>query len=123
MADMSVTKIPNLSVDSLDGSSGVSVPSFNVASTASMTVGGIAAFTGAESHSGAVTFSGAVTSTATLNTQAAKTLSKQTTASLTSATLADGEFAVGAVSATSCMIYFRSGVTTYRFLAASAAVL
>lgn len=72
---------------------------------------------------GPANISGALTSTATIDATAAKFLSKSTTASLTSATLADGEFAVGAVSTTSCIIYIRSGVTTYRILAIDASVL
>ena len=89
----------------------------HIPSTATLTGAGTNTFTGA------VTSSGGFTSTSTINAQAAVTLSKQTTASLTSATLKDGEFAIGAVSATSCMIYFRSGVTTYRFLADAATLL
>lgn len=58
-----------------------------------------------------------------LDTASGKHKSRQTSASLTSVTLADGEFAVGAVSATSAILYFRSGNTTYRWLANSAAVL
>lgn len=49
--------------------------------------------------------------------------SRQTSASLTSLTLADGEFAVGAVSVSSAVLYFRSGVTTYRFIADAGAVI
>lgn len=63
MADINHTKIPNLSVGTLDGNSGVSAAFLNVDSTASLTVSGIAAFTGAETHSGAVTQSGTVTQT------------------------------------------------------------
>lgn len=58
-----------------------------------------------------------------MNTSQATFLSRQTSASLTSATLADGELSVGSVSVTSATIYFRSGVTTYEFIADAAGVL
>lgn len=60
MADINHSRIPNLSIDSLDGSS-ASIPGLTVASTASLTVAGKAAFTGTESHTGAVTFTGGLT--------------------------------------------------------------
>lgn len=59
MAGINTTVIPNLSIDSLD-KSGHSIPALNVASTASFTCAGIAAFTGAESHTGAATFTGGI---------------------------------------------------------------
>jgi hypothetical protein len=40
-------------------------------------------------------------------------LSRQTTASLTSLTLADGEFSTGSHSGNSMILYVRSGATTY----------
>jgi hypothetical protein len=66
MADMNHSKLPNLSIGTLDGNSGVSAAFLNVDSTASLTVGGIAAFTGNESHTGAETHSGAVTYSGTV---------------------------------------------------------
>lgn len=51
------------------------------------------------------------------------TYSRQTTASYASTTLNDGEFAVGDVSVTSAVLYFRSGVTTYQFIADAGSVL
>ena len=80
-------------------------------------IAGTTKMSGTPAFTGATSFTGALTSTATLNAQAAKFLSKSTTASLTSVTLVDGEMAIGAISATSATIYFRSGVTTYRFIA------
>lgn len=50
-------------------------------------------------------------------------LSNATSGSLTSATLVDGEFRIGALSVSSCVLYYRSGVTTYRFIADAGAVL
>jgi hypothetical protein len=75
-------------------------PTFELKSGTSFLVGGESSF------------SGGITSTGTLDATGAKFLSKVTTASLTSLTLADGEFAIGALSATSFAIYFRSGVST-----------
>lgn len=59
MADINHSKTPNLSIDSLDGSA-ASVPSLTVTSRASFLCDGIAAFTGAESHTGAATFASTV---------------------------------------------------------------
>jgi hypothetical protein len=103
VADMNHTKLTRLSIGTTD--SNQSVGDLTVESTASFNAAGIASFTNT------------VASTATVNLQSAKLLSKQTTASLTSVTLADGEWAVGAISVSSCILYFRSGATTYRFLA------
>jgi hypothetical protein len=64
-----------------------------------------------------------LTASGTLNTQSGVFLSRATTASLTSATLADGELSIGSVSITSAVLYFRSGVTTYQFAALDSAVL
>lgn len=50
-------------------------------------------------------------------------LSYQTTASATSAILPDGAFGVYFLSATSCRLCFRSGVTTYTVIATTGAVL
>lgn len=80
---------------------------------------------------GAATFvagasvAGALTSTSTFDQTAltSKFLSKQTTASYTSLTLADGELSIGSVSVTSATIYFRSGATTYEFDAQAATIL
>jgi hypothetical protein len=47
---------------------------------------------------------------------------RSTNASATSATLNDGEFRVAAVSTTSAELAYRSGNTTYRFIAAATAV-
>ena len=119
MADVNHTKIPNLSIDSLDGSS-ASVPSLTVASTASLTVAGHAALTGNVSHSG--TF----TSTGTLNTQAAKHLSKSTTASVTSLVVANGEFMITDVSTganAAAVLAFRSGNTTYQWSSTTAIIV
>jgi len=80
---------------------------------------------GALTQTGAATFVGALTSNATVDQSALASvfLSKQTTASLTSLTLADGEFTIGAVSVTSSVLYFRSGATTYEFIADAGTVL
>lgn len=66
---------------------------------------------------------GLLRSTSTVNLQSATLLSRATTASLTSLTLADGEWAIDNVSVTSCAIRFRSGNTTYTFRADAAAVV
>lgn len=50
-------------------------------------------------------------------------VSAQTSASASSVVLADGELAVTEVSATSAVIAFRSGVTTYQFIADTGSVL
>ncbi len=94
-------------------------------SNTTFTAAGTNTFSGALTASGGVTASGALTSTSTLDQDALTSvfLSKQTTASYTSLTLADGEFTVGAVSVTSAVLYFRSGVTTYRFIADAGAVI
>ncbi len=75
--------------------------------------------------SGAATFSDTLTSTATIDQSALGSvfLSKQTTASYDSTTLADGELSIGSVSVGSATIYFRSGVTTYEFIADAATLL
>lgn len=65
MATMNHSKTPNLSIGTLDGNSGVSAAALTVESTASLVVAGIAAFTGAESHTGAMTLSGPIASTST----------------------------------------------------------
>jgi hypothetical protein len=72
---------------------------------------------------GPMAVSGVLTSTGTINAQGGVFLSRATTASLTSATLADGELSIGSVSVTSATIYFRSGATTYEFDAQAATVL
>jgi hypothetical protein len=72
---------------------------------------------------GPVAISGTFTPSGTVNLAGATLLSDQTSASLTSATLADGQLSVGSVSVTSATIYFRSGVTTYQFVALDSAVL
>jgi hypothetical protein len=53
----------------------------------------------------------------------ARLLSRATTASATSVILNDGEFAVMFQSATSCRLCFRSGNTTYTWIATTGAVL
>jgi len=58
---MNHTKIPNLSIDSLDGSSGVSTPSLTVASTASFVCSGVASLAGAVGVSGALQSTGTLT--------------------------------------------------------------
>jgi len=78
---------------------------------------------GPSTLSGGVTLSGALTSTATVNLQSGVLLSRATSASLTSATLADGEFAIGSVSVTSMVLNFRSGATTYTIIADAGSVL
>lgn len=65
MSDINHSKTPNLSIGTLDGRSGVSAAFLTVDSTASFNCAGIAAFTGAESHSGAITQSGMFASTST----------------------------------------------------------
>ena len=55
--------------------------------------------------------------------QGAHFLSRATTASATSLILADGEFAVMFASATSARLCFRSGSTTYTWIATTGAVL
>lgn len=144
MADISVTKLESLTIGSLSYPSGGSTPpTLTVPSGSSLVVAGVQAYTGNESHAGAQTITGPITSsstntwsgvqnmtgtenmsgafvsTSTVNLSAPTSvlLSKITTASFTSATLKDGEMAVGALSNTSCIIYVRSGNTTYRFLA------
>lgn len=47
-------------------------------------------------------------------------LSRQTSASVTSDFLADGELSITSVSASSCVVSFRSGNTTYHFIADNA---
>lgn len=98
-------------------------PHLHLDSNTTLTVAGLAVLSGTGTLSGTITQSGTLTSTGiidsngTLDASGAKFISKTTTASLTSLTLADGEMAIGAVSATSCILYVRSGNTTYRFLA------
>lgn len=72
-----------------------------------------------------VTLAGRVNSISTLDVSnlAARLMSKQTTASYTSLTLADGEFTIGTVSVTSARLVFRSGVTTYEWWADRATLL
>ena len=62
-------------------------------------------------------------STAVLSAQSARFLSRNTTASATSVIQQDGEFLVAFVSATSARLCFRSGVTTYTWIATTGAVL
>lgn len=118
MADISTTKIPNLSIDSLDGSS-ASVPSLTVASTASLTVAGHAAITGNVSHTGIFT------STGTLNTagNTSRHLSKSTTVSASSVVVRDGEFMITNLAAAAAVIAFRSGNTTYQWSTTTATVV
>ena len=103
MADMNHPSLTRLSVGTTDSSQSAGM--LEVQSTSSLSVAGIAAF------------SNTLASTATVDLQSARLYSRQTTASLTSATLRDGEFAIGAISVSSCILYFRSGNTTYRFIA------
>jgi hypothetical protein len=117
MADMNHTRIGILSIDSAPHSSGGSVPGIQTGPTSVNT------WTGSQVYPSTNTFTGQVVSTATVNLQAAKTLSKQTTVSGTSLVLADGEIAVTNVSTTSATIQIRSGVTVYTFRADAAAVL
>lgn len=121
MAGINHSVIPNLSIDSLDGSS-ASVPSLTVASTASLSVAGHAAITGNVSHTGIFT------STGTLNTAGNTTrhLSKSTTASVSSVVVRDGEFMITDVSVganAAAVIAFRSGVTTYRWSSTTATMV
>lgn len=94
-------------------------PLLSIPSTASLEVAGGAAYSGNVAHSGNLI------STSTINQTAlgSKFLSKQTTASYTSLTLADGELTIGTVSVSSCRLVFRSGATTYEFWANRAAIL
>ena len=116
-ASVATTNLLRLSIDSVPRSSAATTGELHVGNSAHLRVGGTSQF------SSTVSLNGNTVSTATTNLQSAKLLSKQTTASFTSLTLVDGEFAVGALSVTSCVLYFRSGVTIYRFIADAAAVI
>jgi hypothetical protein len=61
--------------------------------------------------------------TSTLNVQGARFLSRLTTASATSLILRDGEFAVMFHSGNSCRLCFRSGNSTYTWIATTGGVL
>jgi len=98
---------------------GVNVFSGAVDSQSTTTLSGVVDIDGALNSSSTATFSGTFDQTALTSVF----LSKQTTASYTSLTLSDGEFSVGSVSVGSATIYFRSGVTTYEFVADAATVL
>jgi hypothetical protein len=71
---------------------------------------------------GTLTSTGLIDSNSTIDNAGGVFLSRATTASVTSATLADGEFAIDQVSATSAVLVFRSGGTTYEWIADTGAV-
>ena len=95
--------------------------------TSTLTVGGAATLSSTLTVGGLTTFTSAVTVVGALNVNSQHTqatfLSYQTTASATSLIIPDGAFGVYFVSATSCRLCFRSGVTTYTVLASTGAVL
>lgn len=70
-----------------------------------------------------VTLAGHTVSTSTVNLQSARLLSRATTASATSLIIADGEFAIAFQSVSSCRLVYRSGNTTYTWIATTGAVL
>lgn len=72
---------------------------------------------------GRARFDGLLTSTSSVSFQNAKLFSRATSGSASSVLLADGEIAVTNISVSSCVIAFRSGVTTYVFRAEAASVL
>lgn len=96
----------------------------NTLSGAITSSGGLSV-TGGMTASSVATFSDQLVSTSTIDQSALSSvfLSKQTTASYTSLTLADGEMSIGSVSVASATIYFRSGVTIYEFDAQASGVL
>ena len=96
-----------------------------VDSQSTTTLSGQVDIDGGLNSSSTATFSGNLISTATIDQTALTSvfLSKQTTASYTSLTLADGEMSIGSVSVASATIYFRSGNTTYEFDAQASTVL
>jgi hypothetical protein len=103
-ASTRTTRFTHLSVDTIYANSG-DIPTLEIKSGGSVYIGAASTISGDQTNTGTVDFTGAIFK------------SKGTTASLTSATLADGEFAIGAISVTSLMLYYRSGVTTYRIRA------
>lgn len=94
-------------------------------SLAALTTATTGVFTSTLSVGGVITATAqvAVKNGLDLNTSQATFLSRYTTASLDSTTLADGELCVGSVSATSCVLNFRSGATTYTIIADAGSVL
>lgn len=60
---------------------------------------------------------------AVLDLRKARVFSRTTTASASSAVLADGEFAITAIGASSAVLAFRSGNTTYLWSSTTADVL
>ena len=102
-----------------------------IASSSAASFGAITGTTGTLTSTltvgGVTTLSSAATIVGALNVNSQHTqanfLSYQTTASATSAILPDGAFGVYFVSTTSCRLCFRSGNTTYTFLASTGAVL
>ena len=78
---------------------------------------------GAATLSGNVTLGGTVASPTTFDADGARFLSRVTTASVTSTIIADGEFMVGFLSASSMRLCYRSGATTYSIIATNASVL
>lgn len=110
----------SLSTSAVDGGT---VPHLLIPSSATITFAGSATNSGTFTNSGTITSTGLIDSNSTFDNAGGKFLSRQTTASLTSLTLADGELAVDNVSVSSCVLRFRSGNTTYTFRADAAAVL
>lgn len=115
----------NVSVDrTLTMATGV----ITAASVSALTVTGASALQGAVAvgGSGISMVVGSATSQApvdTLNVAGARFLSRHTTASATSVILRDGEMGIFFESVTSCRLCFRSGVTTYTWIATTGAVL
>lgn len=95
--------------------------------SSTLTVGGAITATSTASVGGLTTFTSAVTVVGPLNVNSQHTqanfLSYATTASATSLIIADGAFGIYFQSVTSCRLVYRSGNSTYTWLASTAGVL
>jgi len=95
--------------------------------TSTASIGGAATLTSTASVGGLATFTSGVTVVGPLNVNSQHTqanfLSYATTASATSVVIADGAFGIYFQSVTSCRLVYRSGNTTYTWIATTGAIL